>query len=135
MIICREQLPKSILGAYCTIFFNALCFALILYLLIGQLYGANNYEITLGEAMRGRFNHRQCFNFKLNSDDPRASIEGPIVSLPTLQLQIDTSIKMYEKLGDTAPSMQGVEVVDNLGYTNLYGSTEILDLHMDIRFP
>ncbi len=77
--------------------------------------------------MRGRFNHRQCFNFKLNSDDPRASIEGPIVSLPTLQLQIDTSIKMYEKLGDTAPSMQGVEVVDNLGYTNLYGSTEILD--------
>ena len=129
---CREQMPKSLLGAYCTILFYTFWFALVLYLLIWQLYGVTNNEISLGEVMRGRFNHRRCFELKLNSGDPPSSIEEPIVSLPTLQLKIDSSIKMYEKLGDIAPSMQGFEVVDNLGYTNLYGSTDILESTSDV---
>ena len=118
-----EHSPKTIIGATCTILVYSLWIASAIYFLVWQLYGKENVEITLGEEMRGRLNHRDCFNPKLDINDPRNTLAEPIVSLPTLKLQIHSHIKMYEELTDSTPSLQNIEVIDNLGYTNVYGSS------------
>ena len=69
-----EQSPKTLIGATCTILVYSLWIASAIYFLVWQLYGKENVEITLGEEMRGRLNHRDCFNPKLDINDPRNTL-------------------------------------------------------------